>query len=187
MFLTTASPHWMGISPMRNSGCFPCEKLAVNSCATQPTVHAGGFSVSIIHRTLTWSTGSWTCTFDLCACIPLTLDDSLTWRTLQEQSLHRIGLWGNLCAKPSTRESPIRVVTHSVTRITTAFKSKCSRCAPPTPPCDLFCLYCSYLQQNAYFLSVGCYLWLFVYMYVQSCQPFTKVSWNPISSVIVGF
>ena len=31
------------------------------SRATQPTVHAGCFSVSIIHRTLTWTTGSLTC------------------------------------------------------------------------------------------------------------------------------
>ena len=30
--------------------------------ATQPTVHAGCSSVSIIHRTLTWTTGSFTCT-----------------------------------------------------------------------------------------------------------------------------
>ena len=31
------------------------------SRATQPTVHAGCFSSSIIHRTLTWTTGSLTC------------------------------------------------------------------------------------------------------------------------------
>ena len=31
------------------------------SRATQPTAHAGCFSVSIIHRTLTWTTGSLTC------------------------------------------------------------------------------------------------------------------------------
>ena len=29
--------------------------------ATQPTVHAGCFSVSIIHRPLTWTTGALTC------------------------------------------------------------------------------------------------------------------------------
>ena len=32
-----------------------------DSHATQPTVHAGCFSVSIIHQTLTWTTGSLTC------------------------------------------------------------------------------------------------------------------------------
>ena len=31
------------------------------SCATQPTVHAGCFNVSIIHGTLTWTTGSLAC------------------------------------------------------------------------------------------------------------------------------
>ena len=44
-----------GISPMGNSGCFPGESLLRQSRATQPTVHAGCFSVSIIHRTLTWT------------------------------------------------------------------------------------------------------------------------------------
>ena len=47
-----------GISPMGKSGCRP--QLRQN-CATQPTVHAGSFSVSIIHRTLTWTTRSLTC------------------------------------------------------------------------------------------------------------------------------
>ena len=32
-----------------------------DSGATKPTVHAGCFIVSIIHRTLTWTTGSLTC------------------------------------------------------------------------------------------------------------------------------
>ena len=36
-------------------------KASCDSRATQPTVHAGCFSVSIIHRTLTWITGSLTC------------------------------------------------------------------------------------------------------------------------------
>ena len=42
------------VVPMGNSGC-------LQSRATQPTVHAGCFSVSIIHRTLTLTTGSLTC------------------------------------------------------------------------------------------------------------------------------
>ena len=40
---------------------FPGESQLQQSRATQPTVHAGCFSVSIIHRTLTWSRGSLTC------------------------------------------------------------------------------------------------------------------------------
>ena len=32
-------------------------KASCNSCATQPTMHAGCFSVSVIHQTLTWTTG----------------------------------------------------------------------------------------------------------------------------------
>ena len=35
------------------------------SRATKPTVHAGSFSVSIIHQTLTWTTGSLTCVYIL--------------------------------------------------------------------------------------------------------------------------
>ena len=48
----------IGISPIGNSGHFPHGKLAAT---VQPTVHAGCYSVSIIHRTLTWTTGSLTC------------------------------------------------------------------------------------------------------------------------------
>ena len=39
---------------------FPRERQLRQSRATQPTVHAGCFSVSIIHRTLTWTTGALT-------------------------------------------------------------------------------------------------------------------------------
>ena len=44
------------ISPMGNSSAFPRGKPA-----TQPTVHAGYFSVSIIHQTPTWAISSLTC------------------------------------------------------------------------------------------------------------------------------
>ena len=40
-----------GISPVGNSGCFSRESQLQQSCATQPTLHAGCFSVSIIHQT----------------------------------------------------------------------------------------------------------------------------------------
>ena len=39
------------ISPVGNSGCFPGESQLRQSRATQPTMHAGSFSVSIIHQT----------------------------------------------------------------------------------------------------------------------------------------
>ena len=51
----------IGSSPMGNSGAFPGESQMWQSRATQPTVHAGCFNVSIIYRTLTWTTGSLTC------------------------------------------------------------------------------------------------------------------------------
>ena len=41
---------------------FPGESQLRQSRATQLTVHGGCFSVFIIHRTLTWTTGSLTCT-----------------------------------------------------------------------------------------------------------------------------
>ena len=40
---------------------FPGESQLRQSGATQPTVHAGCFSVSISHLTPTWTTGSLTC------------------------------------------------------------------------------------------------------------------------------
>ena len=40
---------------------FPGESQLRQIRATQPRVHAGCFSVSIVHRTLTWTTGSLTC------------------------------------------------------------------------------------------------------------------------------
>ena len=39
----------------------PRESQLRQSRATHPTVHAGSFSVSIIHRTLTWTMGTLTC------------------------------------------------------------------------------------------------------------------------------
>ena len=51
-----------GISPVRNLSCLPPRKASCDSRATQPAVHAGCFSVFIIHRTLTWTTESLTCT-----------------------------------------------------------------------------------------------------------------------------
>ena len=45
----------MGFFPWEDQVAFPEESHAVT---TQPTVHAGCFSVSIIHQTLTWTTGS---------------------------------------------------------------------------------------------------------------------------------
>ena len=47
---------------MGNLGCLPLWKGdAANSHATQPTVHTACFGVSIIHQTLTWTTGSLMC------------------------------------------------------------------------------------------------------------------------------
>ena len=40
---------------------FPRESQLQQSRATPPTVRAGCFSVSVTHRTLTWTTGSLTC------------------------------------------------------------------------------------------------------------------------------
>ena len=65
----------MGISPMGNVGRFPQGTPAATK-SRYPTlinykVHAGSFRVSIIHRTLTWTTGSLTCVRDhyyVCVC-----------------------------------------------------------------------------------------------------------------------
>ena len=52
----------IGISPMWNSGCFHRESQLRQIRATQPILHVGCFSVSIIHQTLTWTKESLTCT-----------------------------------------------------------------------------------------------------------------------------
>ena len=51
----------VGFLPWEIRVAFPGESQLRQSRSTQPTVHAGCFSVSIIHRTLTWTTGSLTC------------------------------------------------------------------------------------------------------------------------------
>ena len=51
----------MGFFPWEVRVAFPGESQLRQSRATKPTVHAGCFSVSIIHRTLTWTTRSLTC------------------------------------------------------------------------------------------------------------------------------
>ena len=57
----TAVLSQMGFLPWETRVAFSGESQLRQSRATQPTVHAGCFSVSIIHRTLTWTTGSLTC------------------------------------------------------------------------------------------------------------------------------
>ena len=52
----------LGFLPWEIRVAFPWESQLRHSLATQPTVPAGCFSVSIIHRTLIWTTGSLTCT-----------------------------------------------------------------------------------------------------------------------------
>ena len=56
----------MGFSNGKFGFTFPAESQLRQSRATQTTVHAGCFSVSIIHRTLTWTTGSLTCDVNAC-------------------------------------------------------------------------------------------------------------------------
>ena len=51
----------MGFLPSEIRIALPGESQLRQSRATQPTVHAGCFRVSIIRRTLTWTTGSLTC------------------------------------------------------------------------------------------------------------------------------
>ena len=59
-FLTTIVPHGFLLCEIQVA--FSGESQLQQSRATQPTVHAGCFSVSIIHQTLTWTTGSLTWT-----------------------------------------------------------------------------------------------------------------------------
>ena len=49
------------VQPETRVAC-PGDNQLRQSRDAQPTVHAGCFSVPIIHRTLTWTTGSITCT-----------------------------------------------------------------------------------------------------------------------------
>ena len=58
-FFTTVLSQWY--FPWEIRIAFPGESKLRQSRAAQPTLPAGCFSVSIIHRTLTWTTGSLTC------------------------------------------------------------------------------------------------------------------------------
>ena len=51
----------MGFLPWGIRIAFPGKSHLRQSQPAQPTVHAGCFSASIIHRALTWTTGSLTC------------------------------------------------------------------------------------------------------------------------------
>ena len=59
-FFTTVLSHWNS-SHGKFGLLFPGESQLRQSRATQPSVHTGCFSVFIIHRILTWTTGSLTC------------------------------------------------------------------------------------------------------------------------------
>ena len=61
LLFTTVLSHW-DFSHGKIGLLFPGESQLRQSRVTQPTVHAEYFSVSIIHRFLTWwTTGSLTC------------------------------------------------------------------------------------------------------------------------------
>ena len=51
----------LGFLPWENVVAFPGASQLRQSRATQPRVHAECCSVSLIHRILTWTTGSLTC------------------------------------------------------------------------------------------------------------------------------
>ena len=59
----------LGLLPGEIRVMFPRESQLRQSRATQTTVHAWCFNFSAIHLTLTWTTGSLTCVYDLFACI----------------------------------------------------------------------------------------------------------------------
>ena len=80
------------------------------SRATQPAVHAGCFNVAIIHRTLTWTTGSLTCAQLLIRAIAhggvQTLYQSLHWKlTLAEKSLAAPRTWAYVSGVPVRRST----------------------------------------------------------------------------------
>ena len=52
----------IGFLPWEIWVAFPGESQLRQGCTTQPTMHAGCFSVSIIHQILAWTTGALTCT-----------------------------------------------------------------------------------------------------------------------------
>ena len=84
---------------------FPGESQLRQSRATQSVVHAGCFSVSVIHRPLTWTTGSLTCTQMLKNANAhgrvRTPWKSLHWKlTLGEKSLAAPGNWTCLSSVP---------------------------------------------------------------------------------------
>ena len=58
----------LGFLPTGNSGCYPREGQLRQSRVTLPAVPAGCFSVSIIHRTRTWTIGSLNVCTDVNAC-----------------------------------------------------------------------------------------------------------------------
>ena len=57
-----------GFFPRGIRVAFPGESQLRQSRAAQPRVHAGCFSVSIIHRTLTWTTGFFNVRTDVNSC-----------------------------------------------------------------------------------------------------------------------
>ena len=85
----------------------PGENQLRHSRVTQPTVHAGCLSVSIIHQTLTWTTGSLTCGhINACNC---------TW-------------WYTDTGRESTMEKKNPLPHRGIEPASAA----CRFCAPPT-------------------------------------------------------
>ena len=107
----------------------------------------GYFNVSIIHRTLTWTTGSLTCVCDLFACVDTrgTSVYSLIRRTFVE-SAQDSGLLGSLssCVKVEVAvlDSPVPNKPRGLCeRKATLNQIKCSRSVPLSLPCGQLYVY----------------------------------------------
>ena len=110
-----------GFLPWEILTAFPGESQLRQSHATQPRVHAGCFSVSIIHQTLTWTTASLRCAQMLMHAIAhrgvWTPYESLHWKlTWGENSLAAAGNWTCIGGVPlwcsaNWAPSPVRVIS----------------------------------------------------------------------------
>ena len=125
----------MGFLPRKIRVAFSEESQLQQSCATKPTVHAECFSVSIIHRTLTWTTGSIMCICDLFAYMRVDKQrdpKSFEGLLLGIESAHSFdsGVTAN-----RRREKP------STKWLTTAFKSECFCYALLTAPWLPVCIH----------------------------------------------
>ena len=159
----------LGFLPWGIQVAFPGESKLWQSHATQPTVYAGCFSVSIIHQTLTWTAGSWTC-----AQVLMQVIAHGVFRHCERVCTERLSLGWKSCHTEESnlhqRHANPTLYQLSYTPILLPLLRFDSFSSWPASPYSLFILCCSFLLFLFLLLRLLCWLIHLLFFLWISCE-----------------